>query len=282
MPFQLSARTLALRESAYTRLNITAASVACAPQITPQLAMIEKTLKRAGQPRTIRKQTIPHPDDSTERVQREVIEESYAAAYGPGSDLRSSWPLYLSASEHSDARRVLSTFHSLPRELRRVVPIEAFCVAAAVSPISILEQLFLVCVRQGAQASSLIASINQPRVVEKSVEMALTDDGIDDRTLLARATGFLPSPSGSRTVVNVAANASAAAAAKSDAVAAPVLAPPPEQTIRRLVDRFNDAKALAEAPANNIPIPIAPVIDADYANVTVNRFDADVDEDADE
>jgi hypothetical protein len=250
MPFTFSERTLTLRKTAYERLNITPAQVPCAPQITPEISAITATIKRAGQSRTIRRRTLINQNDSTERVASDILVDEHSLPYGPGSDLKSAWPTYLQGSEHADARKVLLAYHSLPIALRRPCPIEAFCVAASVSPLSILTILVSEIVRRGAQARTVVAMLNQPRMVQKMVEVGLTDEGFSDRELLAKATGFLPAAKGAQTIVNVAATASA----ESSPVVA-ITAPPPERTIRRLVDRFNEAapKSLPAAPANNIP-----------------------------
>ena len=227
------------RAIAYARLGVTELQVAKSPQITPQLRMIEMTVRRAGQPKI------------TKSIDGMILSEvQHRAPYGPGSDLLRSWPSYLRSSDSADAAAVIDVYFSLPKVYRELLPVEAFCIAANVSPMRILEAITASCVRLGAQASTLIAAVNHPRVVEKTVEMALTDDGIEDRTTLHKATGFLPSPKGSQTNITIAQNATATSNAQSVAVPAP----PPEQTIRRLVNRFNDARALPEQ-SSSIPMP---------------------------
>jgi hypothetical protein len=209
-----------VRDEAMLRLGIDEGALAAAPRITSQMRMIERTI-RGGR--------------------------DAKAPYGPGGDLTTSWPNYLDASDHADARKVRDAYYALPRYMRTRLPIEAFCVAAGVSPLTVLEILTAVIVRQGTQASTVIAAVNHPRVVEKTVEMALTDDGIEDRTMLHKHAGFLPTASGPKTNIVVTQNASATAQAAS------VAAPPPEQTIRRLADRFNMARALPEAVTEPMP-----------------------------
>lgn len=214
--FKTGPVTLAVLERAYDDLGITREHVTLAPQITPQIRAISKMLKRAE----------PH---------------------GPGTDLTTSWPLYLASSEDEDIRNVLAKHRMLSKAKSRVVPIEAFCVAAGVSPLRVLELLVAAIVRQGAQASTIIAAALHPRVVQKTVEMALTDDGIEDRNTLHKAVNFTPTPKGNTTIFhnNPTANASAHSVAQAAGVA-----PPPEQTIRRLSDRFNEARLLpAQTPA---------------------------------
>lgn len=228
--------------SAYDYLGISAIAVSLAPQITPQLRMIAKTIRRDDHPNQ-------RPTWKTKELATTEPPAPRALPYGPGADLVTSWPHYLASSESADAKKLLLVLYSVPAAHRRSLPIEAYCVAAGVSPLTILGILTGEVVRLGAQASTIIAAVNHPRVVQKSVDMALTDEGIDDRTLLAKATGFLPSPKGSQINIHNAPTASATA------LAAPVIAPPPEQTIRRAVDRFNDARLLPAAPTISLPAP---------------------------
>jgi hypothetical protein len=245
------------RDRTLARLGITWEDVSSAPQITPQLRMITGTLRRFGQNKVISRERIIDQDNSTERIERIERIESHSLPYGPGADLLTSWPLYLGSSDHSDARRLLLTYyatHPLFRERPGVpsLPIEAYCVAAGVNPISILGILTAEIVRCGASANAIIAAVNQPRVVQKLVDRAL-DDGYDKSmeaaSLLSKATGFLPSPRGAQTVVNVAANASAS----TDSKLALVSAPPAEQTIRRMIDRVNESRGLPPAAPDTLP-----------------------------
>lgn len=238
------------RDYAYHRLGVRESDVMRLPQITPQLRMIEKTIRRAGQPGRKR---VP-------QILTDIVKESEAtpAPYGPGADLTSSWTHYLQASESPDARAILDVYLSLPRSLAVRLPVEAYCYATGVSPLRILEVLVATIIRLGAQASSLIAAVNHPRVVQKTVEVALTDEGHSDRETLHKATGFLPTPKGSHTVVQITQNAQASASAQ----AASVAAPPPEETIRRLADRFHGSRlagapvpAITEHSTESLPIP---------------------------
>ena len=63
--------------------------------------------------------------------------------------------------------------------------------AAKVSPWRVLECIVVVAVRLGAQASAILASIVHLRIVEKTIERALQDDGHRERTLLHKAVGFI-------------------------------------------------------------------------------------------
>jgi hypothetical protein len=99
----------------------------------------------------------------------------------------------LRSSEDPDARKVLNFYFSVPRSYRRLLPAEAFCHAAGVSPWRILECITVAAVRLGAMGSAIVAAITHPRVVQKTIERALQDDDIRERTILHKATGFIPS-----------------------------------------------------------------------------------------
>jgi len=133
---------------------------------------------------------------------------------------------------------------AVPESYRRLLPAEAYCCAAAVSPWRILEVITGAAVRLGAQASAILAAVWHPRVVEKTIETALTDGGTADPNTLHRATGFTPLPKGSTTIVNVQQNAQGQVPS--------VSAPCPGDTIRILAARFNEAEQ---------PLPASPVRD---------------------
>lgn len=235
----MSRATDHLRAQAYLRLGVNPETVKSGVHITPQLKQISLTIRRAGQPK------VTHRIESEKGDYKTIIRDTeHKPPHGPGSDLTKSWPWYLQASESHEAAELLRCYHAIPKTFATMLPIEAFCLAASVAPTRILEILTGVIVRLGAQASTVIAAVNHPRVVQKTVEMALTDEGIEDRAMLHKATGFLPQPKGSQTTIQV--NQNAQANASGNGASAIVSAPPPENTIRRLVNRWNDNRALPE------------------------------------
>ena len=99
---------------------------------------------------------------------------------------------FLEYSEDPDARKVLEVYRSVPESYRRLLRPEDFCHAAGVSPLRILEHITVAAVRLGVMGSAIVAAINRPRAVQKTVQRALQDDGIRDREMFHKATGFLP------------------------------------------------------------------------------------------
>jgi len=148
------------RELAYRCLEINPEDVQCVPFLANQLRRIARTVRGAG------------TDDPT------------AAPVRPLE--------YLRNSEDPEARKVVEVYYSVPESYRRLLRPDDFCHAAGVSPWKVLEIITVDAVRQGAQSSAIVASILSPRVVAKTVERALQDDGVRERTALLKATGFLP------------------------------------------------------------------------------------------
>jgi hypothetical protein len=109
---------------------------------------------------------------------------------------------FLRRSEDRDARQLLKVYLSVPQSYRRLLHPEAFCQAAGVSPLRTLEIIAGVVVRYEVQASAMIAALMLPRVVMKTVEMALRDEGIHDRVVFHKATGFLQVSKSARTTIH--------------------------------------------------------------------------------
>lgn len=103
-----------------------------------------------------------------------------------------SFPLdLLAASEDPDARQVLSVSRRVPASYRRLLPVQAYCEAAGITPSRILDLVAMVAMRQTVNAATIVASLVQPAVVAKTAQMALQDGGWRERRMLQKATGFL-------------------------------------------------------------------------------------------
>lgn len=96
----------------------------------------------------------------------------------------------LAASEDPIAGKVRQAYSLVPESYRRLLPPEAFCHVAGASPWAVLDAVTVAAVRSGAMASAVVAAVNMPRVVQKTVEVALTDEGTRERRMFLRAAGF--------------------------------------------------------------------------------------------
>jgi len=103
---------------------------------------------------------------------------------------------YLLSSIDPDGRKVAKAYFSVPESYRRLLPPEAFCHAAGVSPYHVLDVIMSIAVRFGAQHSTMLASIALPDVVKKMINKALQPDGHKDRVLFFRLAEYLPARCG--------------------------------------------------------------------------------------
>jgi hypothetical protein len=130
-------------------------------------------------------ETVPFLRNNLRRIFRCINQDA-------DSDSRRSPLDYLLSSEDPDARKLANVYLSVPKSYRRLLPAEAFCLAAGVSPYRVLEIITGTAVRMGAMASTIVASVMQPHLVRKTIQMALQDDGVKDRQTMFRAVGFIP------------------------------------------------------------------------------------------
>jgi hypothetical protein len=98
----------------------------------------------------------------------------------------------LQYSTDPDALRVLKLYRSVPASYRKLLPAEAFCQAAAVSPQVVLANIAAGAVWMNASAVAIVAAVMHPSVVAKTIERALQDDGTRERMMMHKATGFVP------------------------------------------------------------------------------------------
>ena len=161
----------------------------------------------------------------------------------------------LRMSDLPDARRFMRSYDdvTLSAAHRKVLPLEAFAVAAGVTADQMISTLTAAIRTQAVHFGSIKAAIEHSAIVAVSIAQAKLPEGIDDRTIQLKHLSFLPSPKGSQVNVNVAASATAQSAARAE----PTVVVAPESTVRRLVDRFNTIRAgeIAAATQHALPAP---------------------------
>jgi hypothetical protein len=116
---------------------------------------------------------------------------------------------------------------------------DAICNRAGLAPIELLGIVADAAYRVAMYAAQIKAALALPSIVERSVDVALTDKGIADRKMLFQHSGFLPTPSGAQTNIAMVQNS------QLNATTQPVItvAPRPEETLCRLSDGLNDSRA---------------------------------------
>ncbi len=195
-------------------LNLTREEVQSQPSIGPQLGEMERLLKQSRAQSPIRLPINPF--------------------------------YYLQFSEEPEAIEVWNFMrsHHLLIKTKRNAAIGAVCAHLQIPPTRIVEIISSCCVQMGMKASAMVAALNHPGVVKATVDSAMTPEGQSDRTMLHKATGFLPTPKGSTTTVNVHGSNSV----NGQVDGKKVELPSPEDTIRRLASRFQQSDSLAALP----------------------------------
>jgi hypothetical protein len=187
-----------------------------------------------------------------------VLTNETIKPFGAGDKLRTCWHRLLAMSDIPEALRLADLYYSQATIFRDELPLEAYCYAADINPLRVVEWLTAILVRQGVQASTMLAATWHPAVVKKTIDMALTDKGTAERAMLHKATGFLPTPKGSQTIVNVQPGSANAPVV--------VVAPSPEKTISQLAGAFNEERGL--------PPPPVVTVDASADDAEVEEDDA--------
>ena len=86
---------------------------------------------------------------------------------------------------------------------RKELNLDAICAAKGLDPFRIFGSMAEAAMRSGYHLGAILAALSHPAVVEKSIQVALTTDGVKDREMQLRHANFLPMPRDSQiTMVN--------------------------------------------------------------------------------
>jgi hypothetical protein len=148
----------------------------------------------------------------------------------------------LARTSDSSAARFLDAWDALVAcEQLSAAAADAVCEQIGLAPLDLLKAVADATTRFSMYTARLRAAVAMPSIVERSIEVALTDKGIADRKMQLQHSGFLPTPAESNTNIALMQNAPL------NATAQPVItvAPRPEETIRRLSERLTAVRTTA-------------------------------------
>lgn len=109
----------------------------------------------------------------------------------------------LEADDSDDAKRFVTLYRSIPPSDVKHLSIEEIALAAKVTPRRLWEVLCGAALQQGRETVQFMVAVNQPAIVAASIRSAKTTKGVYDREHLYKATGLLPTPKGSTTIISV-------------------------------------------------------------------------------
>jgi hypothetical protein len=101
---------------------------------------------------------------------------------------------------------IIEGWDSLSEEAKRRLDLDSLCKELKMDPFHFLAVVAESAMKYRDNASIIMAAISLPSVVQKSIDVALTDAGISDRKMLMQHSAFLPMPKGSTIVNTFAAN----------------------------------------------------------------------------
>jgi hypothetical protein len=165
--------------------------------------------------------------------------ETIASACGLGIGLDNFIAMTrLARTSDSRAARFLDAWDALEvSEQLSAAAADAVCEQIGLAPLDLLKAVADATIRFAMYTARLRAAVAMPSIVERSIEVALTDQGVADRKMQLQHSGFLPTPAGSQTNIAI---------MQSNAPQPAVVpAPKPEETIRRLSERLNAVRTKA-------------------------------------
>lgn len=93
---------------------------------------------------------------------------------------------------------------------QKLATLDDVCAAAGVAPVKLVKAVVGTAYEANCDIANFVAAHAHPDIVAKSVEMAKTALGVEDRKMLFQHAGFLPTAKGSTINIGVSASASAA------------------------------------------------------------------------
>jgi hypothetical protein len=101
---------------------------------------------------------------------------------------------YLRGSDNRDALELIRRWDSVAVAYRDKVPFEVFCLAAKSTPKTMIGVLMQAVLEQGTLASDMMAAAAHPEIVKKTIKLAKTTRGGDERKIVLQKQGFMPAP----------------------------------------------------------------------------------------
>jgi hypothetical protein len=157
----------------------------------------------------------------------------------PAKDMPDDIEYYLEACADPIALKVKQKRALLNYNQKKRISLEELCAAAEVSPHDLQSAIMDAIHRLFRYDATFRLSSAQTDVADKTVNMALTDEGFKDREMYMKIVGLMPQPKGAQTLINVTQN-------QRTTPQVVVMAPSADSSIRRLSDRMNKLLPAAE------------------------------------
>jgi len=117
-------------------------------------------------------------------------------------------------SEAGPIKALVKEWDDYSPSRRHNTSLDILCSRMGVAPADVLADVVKSAFLVNRDISKLLQSVSEPRIVAKSIKMALLSKGFKDRELMLQATGIAPKGGGIHVSAQASAEAKAAAAAK--------------------------------------------------------------------
>ncbi len=165
---------------------------------------------------------------------------------------------YILGSDADESRRFLEVYSSVPPSNRKVLPFEAFCVAAKVSTKRMWEVIQGTVFEQSDSESAMLVAIAHPDIVKDTIKRAKTKFGSAEKKMLHQSRGLVPVPKNNVTFIRDQKNT--LIDNRDQRQIANVQMVPLDERVNRISDRFNEARASA---MKALPVPVEVTVQDD-------------------
>jgi len=154
---------------------------------------------------------VPEPETAFQRICREqnITEESYRKQPRLTEVLKrlpggfECVCEYLRGNDDPDAIKFMDKWDTISLDDKDVIGFEGLCASAGVNGKKLYGIIVSEATVLGENEMAMLTAIKAPGVIDVILETAKTPGGHRERTLVAKASGWLPRPKGSQTNINI-------------------------------------------------------------------------------
>lgn len=103
---------------------------------------------------------------------------------------------YLRGADNDEARKWLKVYDEIPASARKLLPFEAYCLAANIPTKRMLGIIIESCSEQEDHATALLSKAAKPKILQAAVKNATgkSKEALEDRKMILQHEGYAPMP----------------------------------------------------------------------------------------
>jgi hypothetical protein len=101
---------------------------------------------------------------------------------------------YLRSSDNKEALELVRLWDAATKKERTIIPFEGYCLAAKSTPKKMMGIIMQAIVENSQQSTELLLAAAHPEIVKKTIKLAKTTKGVDERRIVLQNRGTLPTP----------------------------------------------------------------------------------------